>query len=167
MKQKERLLRLRPFNMANFSSGAGALIGLGTFLSWFFILPATLLVWAGFALPIKAEGGRLNYPVLIKRLNLILLPICVVAFFLFFFTVATPTISEVDGSLLLALWVSSFLTSGVYLVSRASAAMLHKSGVEKFTKGRWFLCLLLTSVLLMIIGALGTILFFFLGQVLF
>ena len=164
MKQKKELLRLRPFNMANFSSGAGHLMMLGMIMSWMIILPLMFLVWAGFALPMKSEDGILNYQVLVRRLNRILLPICIVLFGLLFWSIS-GTISE--AGVLLPLWVASFPTLGIFLAARQSAAWLHASKRRSLTKGKWFLFLLVAVVSLILIGALGTFLFAASGPILF
>jgi len=167
MNGKKQLLRLRPFNMANFSSGAGHLMMFSMFFSWIFILPSIFFVWAGFALPMKSENGGIDYQVLIKRLDFILLPICVGLFCLLFFGMTINVISESDGSLLLAFWVAAFPTLGIFFAARASASVLRNSKAEKFSKGKWLLYLLVLAILLIIAGALGTFLFAGLGLILF
>jgi len=158
MKQRGKLLRLRPFNMANFSSGAGHLMMFGMFFSWIIILPSMFFVWAGFALPMKSENGEVDYQILIRRLDFILLPICVGLFCLLFFGMTINAVSESDGSLLLAFWVAAFPTLGIFFAARASASALRNSKADKFTKGKWLLYLLLFAILLIIVGALGAFL---------
>ena len=173
MKQKEKLLRLRPFNMANFSSGAGYLAFIGIFLSWPFILPATFFVWAGFAIPMSLEKGQLNYHILVRRLNRILLPICIVFFgllyrWLYFGFLSSYSFFRTDVTIvILSIWVSLFPTLGVFLLARLSAAILYKYDKDGLTKGSWFICLLGGAILLIIVGAVGTIVLGHLGILLF
>ena len=77
MKNKAKLLGVRPFNMANFSSGSGYFI-MSLFVSFIFTLPASLLLWGGMALPLKTKDGTLDYQILKRRLIRIALPICLV-----------------------------------------------------------------------------------------
>jgi len=80
MRQRGKLLRLRPFNMANFSSGAGLISFFGFFFAVFCIFPSVVIIWAGLARPLMNENGVIDYNVLVRRLKKILLPICILAF---------------------------------------------------------------------------------------
>ena len=165
MKRREKLLRLRPFNMANFSSGAGMLVIWGILFSCMFILLPMFFLWAGFALPMKMEEGEMNYHVLVRRLNHMLLPICLVFFCLFFWGVL-GMIPENDGRLLLSLWVASFPTLGIFFAARISATRLYNSETKYLTKGNWFKYLLVAALLLIVIGALGSLVSVILGYLL-
>jgi len=167
MKDQKKLLRLRPFNMANFSSGAGYLVFFAMFLSFIFILPASLLVWAGFAIPMKLKDGKIDCQILIMRLNRVLLPICIVLFGIIFFGLAINAVLEGISNLFLAIWISAFPTLGIYFAARLSIDMLDRSITEENTIGRWLMYQLLSAILLIIVGMIGTFLFAALGEILF
>jgi len=166
MKQRGKLLRLRPFNMANFSSGAGMLVFIGAFASMF-VFPPVLLIWAGFALPVRTEYGEINYPILVKRLNRVLLPICIVLFCVLLYNGIFDFISFQAGEVLSVIWTAAFPTLGLFLTARISAARLYDSHSRDFTKGWWLVSLLLYTIALIVIGALGLFLFLFIDSVLF
>lgn len=82
MKEKKKILKVRPFNMANFSGGSGYLI-----FSIFFqiaLLPATLIVWllSLVKLP-KDDEGKLVESEARKRFRLVATPLFVVSTIVF------------------------------------------------------------------------------------
>lgn len=82
MKEKKKVLKMRPFNMANFSGGSGYLI-----FSIFFqiaLLPATLIVWllSLVKLP-KDDEGKLVESEARKRFRLVATPLFVVSTIVF------------------------------------------------------------------------------------
>jgi type IV secretory pathway TrbD component len=169
--QTEKILRIRPFNRANFSSGAGVLAFYGIFMSWITIFPVVFFVWLGFALPMKKEDGAIDYYVLKRRLNRILLPICLVLFALFHSghrnTVAVYCGPNcVHSYIPLSLWVAFFPTVGIFAAARLSAAWLFKSDPSEFTKGAFFWWLLGVAFMLTIVGAVGTFVFGFISEIL-
>lgn len=82
MKEKKKILKVRPFNMANYSGGSGYLI-----FSIFFqiaLLPATLIVWllSLVKLP-KDDEGKLVESEARKRFRLVATPLFVVSTIVF------------------------------------------------------------------------------------
>lgn len=82
MKEKKKILKVRPFNMANYSGGSGYLI-----FSIFFqiaLLPATLIVWllSLVKLP-KDDEGKLIESEARKRFRLVATPLFVVSTIVF------------------------------------------------------------------------------------
>lgn len=82
MKEKKKILKVRPFNMANFSGGSGYLI-----FSIFFqiaLLPATLIVWllSLVKLP-KDDEGKLVESEARKRFRVVATPLFVVSTIVF------------------------------------------------------------------------------------
>ncbi len=82
MKEKKKILKVRPFNMANYSGGSGYLI-----FSVFFqiaLLPATLIVWllSLVKLP-KDDEGKLVDSEARKRFRLVATPLFVVSTIVF------------------------------------------------------------------------------------
>jgi hypothetical protein len=156
---KEKILRIRPFNMANFSSGAGVLAFVGFFM-WICIFPAAFIVWTGFALSLKSESGNINYHVLVRRLNRVLLPICLVLFvILSLFLLWSTAFYSGYRYILLLLWIALFPSVGIFAAARISLDGLNDSKPEGFTKGQWLLRLLVTAVILKICGIIGTFVF--------
>jgi len=156
--------------MANFSSGAGMLVFFGvaaSMLASMFTFPLTLLIWAGFALPMKTEYGEMNYPILVRRLNRVLLPICILLFCILLYNGIFDFISFQTGEVLSVIWTAAFPTLGLFLTARTSAARLYASSAKEFTKGSWLASLLLYTLLLVTIGILGSFLFAFIDSVLF
>jgi hypothetical protein len=145
MKQKNELLRLRPFNMANFSSGAGALIFAIIFSSGIFTLPAMILVWTGFALPIKKGNGMLNFKILQRRLNRILFPICCVffAFWIYALWDTGEIFDSFEDSIIVVLF-SAYSTLGIFFAARWSAIFLFKK--NKLTKSNYLIVLIISGM---------------------
>ncbi len=82
MKEKKKILKVRPFNMANYSGGSGYLI-----FSVFFqiaLLPATIIVWllSLVKLP-KDDEGKLVESEARKRFRLVATPLFVVSTIVF------------------------------------------------------------------------------------
>lgn len=151
---KEKILRIRPFNMANFSSGAGMWAFLAIFVLPVFLFPAMLIVWVGFALPLETEDGTINYEILVRRLNRVLLPICATVFILPLAVYILPliphslTLNAFMGMFSLAILISIPIF-GIFFASRLAAAGLHKSG--RLSKGRYLGRVMGATVLLHIV----------------
>ena len=148
MKKREQILRIRPFNMANFSSGSYMLFWVS--LNVVYSLPAVLLLWSGLAVSLKNEDGKLNYSILKERLNKIILPICVLGSIL---TMLLCIIALSSYSALLEIVFAIFasiIPLGVYFSIHLSARLLDKS--DSLTKGKWFLLTLTFSVLMLLVG---------------
>jgi hypothetical protein len=157
VKKNRELLRLRPFNMANFSSGAGALLFGIMFLSWIFTLPAMIFVWLGFALPIKKVDGMLNFEILKRRLNRILLPICCVFFAFWSYALwVTGEMFDVPWDSIFVILFAAYSTFGIYFAARWSAVFLFKK--NKLTKVDYFWALIISGVLIFV----GWLVFLFL-----
>ncbi|MCL2048529.1 MAG: hypothetical protein FWG87_07355 [Defluviitaleaceae bacterium] len=151
MKKREQILRIRPFNMANFSSGA-AVMAFYALLNVLFSLPVTLLLWSGLAVSLKKEDGKLNYFILERRLDRIIFPICVLCTIL--------TIILCINSLSFYSWdepdtivyavFASIIPLGMYLPISFSARLLDKT--DRLTRGKWFLLTLAFAVLMLVVG---------------
>jgi len=152
MKRKEKILRIRPFNMANFSGGSGYLL-MYAMLGWMLTLPATILLWAGMALPLKTENGTLDYQILKIRLTRIALPICLVMFAFFAYALASNS-SLYSGNItdyfLANLWTASYYTLGIFCSIFYAAKMLNDN--NKLSKGKLFLWTVVYYALLLGIG---------------
>jgi len=121
MTKKKKILRIRPFNMANFSSGAGFL-AFSSLIGVIFIIPAAFFIWCGLASSIIVAKGETYYDLAKQRANRILLPIAIVSFFIIasfglegmlsYFR--NPTL----GNRIVAIWIAAFPTLGFYCVVR-------------------------------------------------
>jgi len=163
---KEKILRVRPFNMANFSSGAGAWVAfLVLFIpifSWIAMFPATFFVWAGFALPIeKEEDGQMDYFILERRLNRILFPICVAVYVLLIVLAVWGALGlDIEASEAVDIIIGTFIfallmippTFGIYFSAKKAAFMLYEE--NKLTKGK-YLRYLLIAALFKILATIG------------
>jgi hypothetical protein len=152
MKKKEKLLRIRPFNMANFSGGS-YYMPVVAFLGMVVSFPATLLLWLGTARALKKEDGTLDYAILKRRLNRIVLPVCL-ALFVPLAVLLALTISDLSDIWiygLAILWGAAVPTVGMYCTMSLSAALLNKK--SKLTYGRWLPVTLGFSAALVAAGA--------------
>ena len=157
MREREQLLRIRPFNMANFS-GAGGYIPMLAMFGAFFSFPATFLLWTGLAVSLKKEDGKLDYFILKRRLKRIVLPICM-AFTILWIIFCINQLSFYGSStsaILLTIWTSAVHSVGMYLPIFCSAKLLNER--NNLTKGKWFSLTLAFAVLMVIIGVVGTFL---------
>ena len=157
MKEREQLLRIRPFNMANFS-GAGGYIPMLAMYGAFLSFPATFFLWTGLAVSLKKEEGKLDYFILKRRLKRIVLPICIalsIPWIVFCINQLSFYGSD-PSSVRLAIWTSTVYSIGMYLPIFCAAKVLDKSG--NLTKGKWFSLTLAFAVLMVIIGVVGTFL---------
>ena len=153
MKRKGgKVLRIRPFNMANFS-GAGGYIPVYVMTGSIVSFPATLWLWAGFAATIKDENGRLNFGVLGRRLKWVLLPICCVSI-IPWIAIMISQLSYYGGNP--ASWVpaiawAAFLHNiGVYIAIYRSAKKLNEK--DLLSKGMWFRSTFMHGVMIAIVG---------------
>jgi len=151
MGEKEKLLRVRPFNMANFSAGS-YYMPLIALLGMLVSLPATALLWLGMARALKKEDGTLDYAILKRRLNRIALPVCLALFVpvAIYLPYQIADLSEILYYLPAVLWGAAVPTVGMYCAIFLSAALLSKKG--KLTSGRWLGATLGFSALLIVAG---------------
>jgi len=163
MKEKEKLLRVRPFNMANFSAGS-YYMPLFAWIGMIFSLPATALLWLGMARALKKEDGTLEYAILQRRLNRIVLPVCLALFVpgAIFLSTAIMDLSDLFYYLPAILWGAAVPTVGIYATLSLSAARLNKKG--KLTSGKWLGVTLGFAALLIVIGIVGLMLLTALGD---
>ncbi|MDR0272427.1 MAG: hypothetical protein LBI27_03820 [Clostridiales bacterium] len=156
---KAKLLRIRPFNMANFSS-AGSVLAFGMLFVYFFSLPCTLLLWTGLAVSLKNENGELNYNVLIMRLKRIVIPICIVLYIMglvFVFRLTAYDISRYIFAIPVSVVAAAFPFVGIYFPIYLSAKHLNEN--QALTKGRWFLRTLAYHVLISVLSWAGFLVF--------
>ena len=154
----KKILRIRPFNMANFSGGSGYMM-FGAWGAMIIAFPATLFLWAGFAASLKKEDGKLNYQILKRRLNIIVLPICLIAFAICFYFISSFLSPDIYGGTLseywpTVLWCSAIPAIGVYCSIALPAALLNANG--NLSKGKWFSMMLVFLIIITVIGFFGT-----------
>jgi len=155
-KEKEKLLRIRPFNMANFSGGYGYMPVYAIF-GVLVSLPATLILWTGFAISMKKGIGIIDFQILKRRLNRILLPICLVLFIPWAIFLATTLYGNIWAYGLATIWAAAIPTIGIYFSMFFSGKLLSTRG--KLYKGKW---LLFTLIFIVIIAMIGSFILFFL-----
>jgi len=140
MKKKKQILRIRPFNMANFS-GAGGYIPIFAIFGALLSFPATLLIWIGLALSVENEDGEVNEAIIKRRLLRILPPIYLVALVIWYF-IASDQISIYGGSLFVAMIALVIVVGinfvGIYASIYFSAKLLNRNTRRRFKKARWF-----------------------------
>jgi hypothetical protein len=158
MKKKEKILRIRPYNMANYSGGSGYM-PLFAMFGMIVSFPATLFIWTVMATSIKKEDGKLDYQILKRRLNRIILPICLFPFVICVI-IFVPMVLSYGGNLLAygleILWCSAIPTIGVYCSLLLSARMLNNAG--KLSKGKWFLLTAGFAASTTVLGVFGMLL---------
>ena len=152
MKKKERILRIRPFNMANFSGGYGYMPVFALY-AMIIAVPATLIILAGCASSIKKGNGMLNYQILKRRLNYIMLPICLISFVMCF-VIFVGSVLDYGGGLWVYMpsivWAAAIPTIGLYMVAFLSAKRLNKA--NKLITKKILLITLGFGILLVILG---------------
>jgi hypothetical protein len=163
MKKKKKILRVRPFNMANFS-GAGGYIPMYAIFGSIITFPATLILWSGLAVSPVTEDGELNIAALKRRLIIILVPVYVIALISWVLIVRSE-VSFYGGSLV-GFLVYAALISGIHILgmycSIYFSANLQKRR-ESLSKRRWFLSTFLFASLMLIIGFIASIILMVLG----
>ena len=158
MKRKEELLRIRPFNMANFSSGAGYM-SFFALMGAIFVIPLTFFIWCGLATSVRRTCGEMDYVVLKRRANRIFLPITI-GLFIVGLIISIPDIFSYFGSnhipglgqWLAAIWIAAFPTVGMYGVVRIVAEILNIN--DSFTVNKLLLGVFIGGVPLAIFGFL-------------
>jgi len=155
--KKEKILRIRPYNMANFSGGSGYM-PMFAMLAMIVAAPAGLFINLGLAINAKKEDGTLDYQIVKTRLIRIILPLALVLFALCLFAYV-PNVLDYGGDLraywMEILWCAAVPTLGIYFVLFASAKFL--DGKSKLTKVNWFFITLILIIILAVIGYLGLI----------
>ena len=164
MKKRGQLLRIRPFNMANFS-GAGGYIPLMAMFGACFSFPATFFLWTGLVVSLKNEDGKLNYSILKRRLNRIILPICIASSIPWIiFCVNQFSFYGVSfSSIMLSIWTTTVHSVGMYFPIFCSAKYLNDR--NNLTKNKWLLMTLAFAVLMVIIGFVVSFLWMSIGWV--
>jgi len=161
--KKKKILRIRPFNMANFSGGSGYLPIYAIF-GFVFSFPITFFICLGMAaIPYDAEG-LLDTTAIRKKLVKIILPLCVLIFGFLFYSLADTNrlYGDFKAYGFLIAWISFILTFGIFFSLLLALKYIEKKGVR--TRQRFFLCTLGYLVLIMIIGVIGMIVFSTLGD---
>ncbi len=78
MKRKKKILKVRPFNMANFSGGSGYLV-FSLIYQFYALLPATVLVWLLTLVKLpKDENGNIISNKASKRFDAVTIPLTIV-----------------------------------------------------------------------------------------
>ena len=149
---QKKVLRIRPFNMANFS-GAGGYIPMVAILGTLVAFPATLLLWTGFALPMKTESGDLDYSVLKRRLTRVLLPLYCLSLVPWFSIVIHQTSfygGSVFGFLVYAASIAAIHFGGIFISIYYPAK--RQSHFPSFSKGKWFSFTVLYALLMVVVA---------------
>lgn len=78
-KEKQRILKIRPFNMANFSGGSGYLV-FSIIYQAMAMLPAMVIIWLTslIRLPKLENSDEIDYDKAVRRYNIISIPLCVI-----------------------------------------------------------------------------------------
>ncbi|MCL2046445.1 MAG: hypothetical protein FWG88_08685 [Oscillospiraceae bacterium] len=155
IKKRARILRIRPFNMANFS-GAGGYIPLIALFGWIVSLPATLSIWTGTAIGLDINSNEINLNVIKTRLLKLVLPFSIIAA-VFWIIFCVIQISSYGNSLLifiLIIWTLLIHTIGVYFPIYLSAKIL--DNMNRLTKAKWFMLMFLFSAVMVVVSICGT-----------
>ena len=113
--------------------GSGFLIIFGLLVSAA-SFPVTLLLWAGMAFSLKKTDGKLDYQILKRRLNRIVLPLCIVLFVgcaILLYLVTGDQLYYAPA----ILWGAALTTIGMYCSLFFSAKIADRHG--NLTRGEW------------------------------
>ena len=145
--KRQKLLRVRPFNMANFS-GAGGYIPMYAMYGIIVSLPAILLIWTGLAVSSKTEDGKINLATIKRKLLIIMLPVGILTLIGSVPMVIGQT-SFYGGNFVAYMLAIAILLgvgiTGAYISIFSPAKRLNEN--SRLTKGKWFLMTLGFSVL--------------------
>ena len=134
--------------------------------------PAAFIIWIGMVSPFKNEDGTsnepeslepsdrepsdrkfsatLDYQILKRKLNRIVLPICSMLLIPWVIFLATTLYGSISAYGLATIWGAAIPTIGIYGSMLLSAKLLDTKG--KLTKGIWLLLTLLFMVILAWVG---------------
>jgi len=162
MKKKGEILRIRPFNMANFS-GAGGYIPIFAIFGTIATFPATLVIWTNMASSVVNGDGSLNYALLRKRLiKYTLLPVSIVSLVLWI-GIVMGQISSYGGNLIVAVISTVFVVAvhigGIYVSIFYSAKLVNVIS-HRFTRDKWLLSTLIFAALMVVVGIVLPILLY-------
>jgi len=146
MKKKNKLLRIRPFNMANFSSGAG-MFTFFAMMGAIFTLPLNFFIWCGLALSMERTDGKLDHIIFKQRANKTFLPIAIIGFCVLFLIYG---LYGGFGFLLASVFAAAFPTLGVYIIARLVASILE--AFDNFTPAKFLVSLFIAGIPLFIAG---------------
>ncbi len=78
-KEKRKILKVRPFNMANFSGGSGYLV-FSIIYQAMAMLPAMIIIWLAslIKLPQLEDSNEIDSDRAVKRYNIISIPLCII-----------------------------------------------------------------------------------------
>jgi len=147
MKKENKLLRIRPFNMANFSSGAG-MFTFFAMMGAVFTLPLNFFIWCGLALSMEKTDGKLDHIIFKQRANKIFLPIAIVGFCVLFLLYG---LSGGFDFLFASVFAAAFPTIGVYIVARLIASVLE--AFNNLTPVKFLVSLFIAGMPLFIAGS--------------
>jgi len=152
MKKRAKILRLRPYNMANFSGGS-YYMPLYALLEAFAFVPLLLFLCFFYGISVNAdEEGKMDFPVLKRRLQRTLLPLCLVLSVIYVLILIQGFWETKDFLTygVVTIWLALIFSVGLYFALYFSAQHLHNKG--KLTLGRWFLRALIYGVLIIVGG---------------
>ena len=140
--------------MDGFTTGA-AFLAYHSILSAFFVIPIMYAIWLGIAISLRKKQNKFfDYSYVKRRINMVYLPICIIAFaaivvfvmpsMFAFFGHRGPSLWHRAN----AIWISAFPTLGMYVVARTVAAV---SNMRLTRKGLVF-SMFLASIPLGILG---------------
>ena len=165
MKEKAKILRVRPFNMANFSGSYGYM-PVFAMMAMTVAFPAIVAIWTGIARPARKEDGTLDYQVLQRKLNRVLLPICAALYLLLIIPLAGGVRGYGDiltqgPAILLG---AALPTLGLYCALSISAAILNKK--MRLFSGAWLALALVLMAAITVVGFQIIMLLSFVGSML-
>lgn len=78
-KEKRKILKVRPFNMANFSGGSGYLV-FSIIYQAMAMLPAMIIIWFAslIKLPKLENSDEFDYDKAVRRYNAVSIPLCII-----------------------------------------------------------------------------------------
>jgi hypothetical protein len=152
---KAKIIRIRPFNMANFSSGA-LYVMLFVLYGFVILLPSIVLVVTGFAGPLKIKDKDLSYAVLKRRLMWFLLPICSIGFVILVYVYAGLFLYNLYQWYYIPalLFVPAVQCFGTFYCLLRAARVLDEQ--DLLYKSKWIVKTLKYMLVLLPLGVVGT-----------
>ena len=156
---KKQIIAIRPFHMANFSSGASMAIGLFLISIPVVIMPAILVAVGGAflrqenkAAELQERSQQVQFMNVKARLNATLLPIFIVITGLFVPSMISHQINypNMVNSSAGGAWFIMLITLGFYAASLLSGYALSKVG--NLTVGKWTLATLFSCAIVLFCG---------------
>ena len=162
-KSREKILRIRPYNMANFSGGSYYMPFYAMFEAMAFFPISFVVVFLYGATAKETGEGKLDYIVLKQRLlrSLLLMTLLLCVFYIYILCQGFWELSDFWEYAIVTIWLAAVFSLGIFCALYFSAKKLNDKG--KLTLGKWILHSLLYGVLIIIGGILVSLFFGSLG----